>query len=582
MFANLRRITESKDELYSKLIMALAVILLLSFLLAFFYVPLIRIFEYSFTSGTEPLGLILKETITNKVNLYAIGFTFLQALISSILCLLIGLPAGYFLAKYNFKGKEILVNLLTIPFVLPPIVVLAGFLVTYGNSGWVNTIWESITNSTNPVISIFGTVQGIILAHVFYNLSVIIRLTIPAWQNVDYDQVEVSSTLGASKFRILRKIIAPQIMNSIVAATLLVFVYTFNSFAIVLKLASPIYNTIEVQIYREFKGANNYTGASFLALLQLILNSVVIILYIMFDRKSRHSAEGKESSFKTIKFKFRNQNWRIIFRNIMMILFIILIGLFTFLPILAVIIRSFVPDKTGNTILFGYQEFFSNKVISVLHANPLVLLRNTLFLASISTLVTLILSMIIVFILRNRFQSLQEYKSSRVDNLISYLIILPMATSSITLATGVFLQYGNSNLFNTAVWFFVIVSHVIISIPFATRTILSAYNRIDVELLNVASTLGASKFRNFRKIIFPMIYRGIIVGGLFSFAISLGEFGATYFLARDKFKTLSIGIYDSISTQTLQIPLAMASLLIVVTLLCFYGIHKLGEIELKV
>ena len=174
MFANLRRITESKDELYSKLIMALAVILLLSFLLAFFYVPLIRIFEYSFTSGTEPLGLILKETITNKVNLYAIGFTFLQAFISSILCLLIGLPAGYFLAKYNFKGKEILVNLLTIPFVLPPIVVLAGFLVTYGNSGWVNTIWESITNSTNPVISIFGTVQGIILAHVFYNLSVII------------------------------------------------------------------------------------------------------------------------------------------------------------------------------------------------------------------------------------------------------------------------------------------------------------------------------------------------------------------------------------------------------------------------
>ncbi len=582
MFANLRGIAESKNELYSKLIMALAVILLLSFLLAFFYIPLIRIFEYSFTSGTEPLGLILKETITNKVNLYAIGFTFLQAFISSILCLLIGLPAGYFLAKYNFKGKEILVNLLTIPFVLPPIVVLAGFLVTYGNSGWVNTIWESITNSTNPIISIFGTVEGIILAHVFYNLSVIIRLTIPAWQNVDYDQVEVSSTLGASKFRILRKIIAPQIMNSIVAATLLVFVYTFNSFAIVLKLASPIYNTIEVQIYKEFKGANNYTGASFLALLQLILNSLVIILYIMFDRKSRHSAEGKESSFKTIKFKFRNQNWRIILRNIMVILFITLIGLFTFLPILAVIIRSFIPDKTGNTILFGYKEFFSNKVISVLHANPLVLLRNTLFLASISTLVTLILSMIIVFILRNRFQSLQKYRSSRVDNLISYLIILPMATSSITLATGVFLQYGNSNLFNTAVWFFVIVSHVIISIPFATRTILSAYNRIDVELLNVASTLGASKFRNFRKIIFPMIYRGIIVGGLFSFAISLGEFGATYFLARDKFKTLSIGIYDSISTQTLQIPLAMASLLIVVTLLCFYGIHKLGEIELKV
>ena len=190
--------------------------------------------------------------------------------------------------------------------------------------------------------------------------------------------------------------------------------------------------------------------------------------------------------------------------------------------------------------------------------------------------------MVIVFILRNRYQNLKRYKPSRVDGFLSYLIILPMATSSITLATGVFLQFRNTQLFNNAVWFFVITADVIISIPFATRSILAAYNRVDVELMNVASTLGASRTRIFRKIELPLIYKGIIVGGLFSFAISLGEFGATYFLARDKFKTLSIGIYDSITSQTLQIPLAMASLLILVTILCFYAIHKLGEIELKV
>ncbi len=582
MFANIRGKSLSKDELLNKLIIALAIILLLSFLLAFFYVPLIRIFEYSFSSETEDLGLILKETITDKVNLYAIGFTFLQATISTFVCLIIGLPAGYFLAKYDFKGKKILINLLTVPFVLPPIVVLAGFLVTYGNSGWVNTIWQSITNSSTPLISIFGTIEGVILAHVFYNISVIIRLTIPAWQNVDYDQVEVSRTLGASKFRIFRKIIAPQIMNSIIAASLLVFVYTFNSFAIVLKLANPTYKTIEVLIYRSMKVSNNYTSASFLALLQLILNSIIIILYIIFDRKSRQTAEGKQSNLQTNRFRFRNQAWKIVVWNIGIILFILLVGLFTFLPILAVIIRSFIPDQIGNSAFYGYQEFFSNKVVSVLNANPLVLLGNTLWVAVISTLITLVISMLIVFILRSRYQSIRKYKTSKTESFISYLIILPMATSSITLATGVYLQFRNSSAFDNAVWFFVIISHVIISIPFATRTILAAYNRIDVELLNVASTLGASRFRVFRKIILPMIYKGIIVGGLFSFAISLGEFGATYFLARDEFKTLSIGIYDSISTQTLQIPLAMASLLIIITLLCFYGIHKLGEIELKV
>ncbi len=582
MLVSQRKKTFERKALVNKFTIALAIIFLLSFLASFFYLPLIRIFQYGFSSETGNLAIILREIITDKVNLYSLAFTFGQALASTFICLIIGLPAGYFLAKYEFKGKKLLINLLTIPFVLPPIVVLSGFLVTYGNSGWINVIWKSLTNSSSPLISIFGTIEGVILAHVFYNISVIIRITIPAWQNIDYDQVEVSRTLGANKRRIFRKIIRPQIMNHVIAASLLVFVYTFNSFAIVLKLANPYYQTIEVLIYKSIRVSPDFTEASFLAIIQLILNSIIIIIYILFDRKSRQSAEGKESNLKTTIFQFSKQKWNIIIRNLGVIFFLILVGLFTFLPILAVIIRSFIPDKVGNSAFYGYQEFFSNKEISVLNANPLTLLGNTLWIAAISTVVTLLLSLIIVFILRSRYQSIKRYKTSKAESLISYLIILPMATSSITLATGVYLQFRNTSLFDNAVWIFVIISHVIISVPFATRSILAAYNRIDVELLNVASTLGASRTRIFRKIELPMIYKGIIVGGLFSFAISLGEFGATYFLAREDFKTLSIGIYDSISTQTMQIPLAMASLLIFVTILCFYAIHRLGEIELKV
>ena len=264
MFANLRGKNITKDEFASKFSIALAIIFLLSFLLAFFYVPLIRIFYYSFSTETGNLGEIFRETLTSRANLLAIGFSFVQALASTVICLIFGLPAGYLLAKYDFKGKKLLINLLTVPFVLPPIVVLSGFIVTYGDSGWINLLWKSVTNSSFSIISIFGTIEGILLAHVFYNISVIIRLTIPAWQSVDYAQVEVSETLGASKFKIFRKIISPQVINSVVAASLLVFVYTFNSFAIVLKLAEAKFSTLEVQIYQEVTTYNNYTGASIL------------------------------------------------------------------------------------------------------------------------------------------------------------------------------------------------------------------------------------------------------------------------------------------------------------------------------
>jgi len=136
-------------------------------------------------------------------------------------------------------------------------------------------------------------------------------------------------------------------------------------------------------------------------------------------------------------------------------------------------------------------------------------------------------------------------------------------------------------LFNNYVWVLIVLAHVLISIPFATRSILSAYNRIDTDLLNIASTLGASRLRIFWKVELPMIKSGLIVAGIFSFAISLGEFGATNFLARAEYGTLSLGISKLLSSRTLQLPASMASVLIVVTFICFFLIQKTGEKDLK-
>ena len=123
----------------------------------------------------------------------------------------------------------------------------------------------------------------------------------------------------------------------------------------------------------------------------------------------------------------------------------------------------------------------------------------------------------------------------------------------------------------------IVLAHVLIAVPFAIRSMLAAYNRIDLELLNVASTLKASRFYIFRTIELPLIRNGLIIGAIFSFAISLGEFGATTFLARQEYNTLSMGIAKLLSSRTLQLPAAMATVLILVTFGSFLLIHKLGE-----
>ncbi len=570
------------DSGLNKSIIVLVILAFGSFLILFFYAPLSKIFQFALTEGNQLTFSYFIETITNPLNISFLLFTFAQAFLSMIICLILGIPAGYFFAKYDFKGKNLILNLMTIPFVLPAIVVLLGFIVVYGESGWINSIWTGLTGINSPIIEIFGTFEGILIAHVFYNLSVIIRMTIPAWKSVDIEQINVAKSLGASNWFILRKVIFPQIINYLVSAALLVFVYTFNSFAIVLYLGEVRFQTLEVRIYKLMKSSLDFNGGATLALIQLILNTIIIVLYLFFESRTRQMAEGKDGIFGNEKISFSKKNWR---KNISMLLFITFIFtlmIFTFSPIIAIVIESFQPYADGISPFWGYQQLFSTEYMPLLSNSPLRLLLNTLLFATLTTILTLILSIFLVFVLRNRYQSLKKYRRSLTENFVSYIIILPMATSSITLAIGMFLLFNNTTIYLEYVWVLIVLTHVLISIPFASRSILSAYNRIDIEMLNVASTLGASRFRIFAKIEFPYIFRGIVVGGIFAFAISLGEFAASNFLVRGEYGTLAIGISKLIKTQTLQLPATMASILVLITIICFLVIQKFGDIELKV
>ncbi|MHA1398368.1 MAG: ABC transporter permease [Candidatus Heimdallarchaeaceae archaeon] len=570
------------EEIANKTILILAIIALGTFLLSFFYIPLAKIIQYAFIKEGKVTFEYIIAVFTDVINLKFISFTFIQALVSTSICLIVGLPTSYLFSKYSFKGRSLLINLLTIPFVLPPIVVLLGFIITYGEGGWFNRLWMNITNSQESIFHIFGTATGIIIAHIFYNLSVVIRMTIPAWESVDSDQMEVSKTLGAGKWKVFWRIIFPQIINYIISSALLVFIYTFNSFAIVLFLGESKFQTLEVRIYKLMNDSLKIPLGSALAILQLVINTIVIVSYLYFEKKTRQMARGKERGLEKKKITLFKGTWKNRLTFIGISLYFGLIALFSFAPIIAVIIQSFIPHSQGFSPFWGYKELLSTENFPLLNNSPLRLLGNTLFFASVVTIITLFLSMLIVFILRNKFQRLKKYKSSFFDNLVSYLIILPMGTSAITLALGIFLNFKDTVIFNEAVWIFIILAHVLISVPFATRSILSAYNRIDVELLNIASTLGANRFRIFRKIELPLILKSFVVGGIFSFAISLGEFGATNFLVRGKFGTLSIGISKLLYSQTIQLPASMASILIFVTIVCFMLIQKLGDIELKV
>ncbi|QEE18039.1 ABC transporter permease [Promethearchaeum syntrophicum] len=567
------------EGLLNKLIVGIVITALISFLLTFFYLPIVKILNFALIQEGSFTFDIFWSTLTSSLNLNAIAFTFIQSLLTTFICMFLGFPVSFFLAKYSFKGRKLIINLLTVPFVLPSIVVLLGFIILYGEGGFINQIWINIAGV--PLINLYGSIEGIVLAHSFYNISVIIRMMIPAWENLDPNLTEISKTLGGKNWMIFWKIMFPQIKNYLISAGLLVFTYTFNSFALVLYLGEVKFQTLEVRIFKLMRNTLDFPAGASLGILQLFFNLIIIILYIIFEKKTRAMASGKDNIYHHEKIVFLKSNWKKTLGEIILIIFTILIILFSISPMIAVFITSLTPNTLGGSPFWGYTSLLSNDYDTLLGAPPSRLLLNTLTFAFLTTLITLIFSIGIVFILRNRLQRVNNYKKSVIENIISLAIILPMGTSSITLAMGLFLQLKDSAVFKNYVWILIVLAHVLISVPFATRSILSAYNRIDTDLLNIASTLGASRLRIFWKVELPMIKSGLIVAGIFSFAISLGEFGATNFLARAEYGTLSLGISKLLSSRTMQLPASMASILIIVTFICFFLIQKTGEKDLK-
>ncbi|MEZ4594932.1 MAG: ABC transporter permease subunit [Chloroflexota bacterium] len=211
----------------------LILLLPLLFLLVFFFYPLGNILRLSLTAEA------LSELVIRPSFRRVIWFTVWQAAVSTGLTLLLGLPAAYLFARYEFRGKTALRALTTIPFVMPTVVVAAAFRALLGANGPLNRLLVSLFDLAAPPIQLEQTLTIILLAHVFYNVTVVVRLVGGFWGNLNPRLVEAAQTLGASPRRAFWEITLPLIRPSLISAALLIYLFTFTSFGVVLILGGP-------------------------------------------------------------------------------------------------------------------------------------------------------------------------------------------------------------------------------------------------------------------------------------------------------------------------------------------------------
>lgn len=210
----------------------------------------------------------------------AIRFTLLQAALSALISVACAIPLARALARRRFVGRGVLITLLGAPFILPVIVAVLGLLTVFGRTGWVNTAFEAIGL---PTLSIYG-LHGVVLAHVFFNLSLATRLLLQGWQSIPAERFRLAAQLNLPPRMVRRTLEVPLLVQVVPGAAALIFVICLTSFAVALTLGGgPRATTIELAIYQAFRFDFDLARAALLSFIQLFLagSAALVALWVI-------------------------------------------------------------------------------------------------------------------------------------------------------------------------------------------------------------------------------------------------------------------------------------------------------------
>lgn len=535
----------------------------LIFLGIFYFFPLGSIFKVSFERGESGFAAPFIEALSSESVREILWFTIWQAALSTLLTLVIGLPGAYLLARYEFRGKSLLQALSGVPFVMPSLVVAAAFYALLGPRGWVNLAAMRIFGLNAAPIHLTNTIYAILLAHIFYNTTIVLRMVGDFWSHIDPRLNQAARTLGANRLESFRKITLPLIGPAITAAALLVFIFNFTSFGVILILGGPRFATLEVEIYFQTISLFNLPLAAALSLIQLGCTLAMTIIYTRLS--TRLTRPLKLHSRRFTQKRLTTWKSRLFAGVIIIILLTLLVA-----PLFALLTRSFVrlePERgqriiesPGLTLDF-YRELSINRRSSLFYVPPMTAIGISLGYAFITVILALAIGMPAAW-------ALARHSDRSINKFLDPVLMLPLGTSAVTLGLGFIIALNRPPLDLRASPILVPIAHTLVAFPFVVRSLTPSLRSIQPRLRHAAAMLGASPIYVFRMVDLPLVGRALLVAATFAFTISLGEFGATALISRPEYPTIPLMIYRFISQPgaiNYGQALALSTILMVVT-----------------
>ena len=478
-------------------------------LAVFFVLPVSGMVSRGFAEGPGPVLDVLARPRTHRV----VWFTLWSATAATAIAVTLGLPAAYALHRLRFPGRGLVRAALLVPFVLPTVVVGVAF--------------RQLLRPGGPLggLGLDGSAWAILAGLVFFNASVVIRTVGAAWEGLDTRPGEAAAALGAAPWRVLWTVTLPQLRSAIVGAASVVFLFCATSFGIVLTLGGLRYASVETEIYLLTTNLLDLQAAAALSVLQLV---VVVALLGVSARLRR----GDEVGVRRVPARPRRPRAADLpVLGATALLLVLVAG-----PVVTLVIGSLRVDGSWSLASYRALSTPSDALLVPVTGALLTSLRT----AVDATWMALLLGGLVAVVVTRRSRSRGE---RRVRGLLDGFFMLPLGVSAVTLGFGFLITLDSPPLALRDSPLLVPLAQALVALPLVVRILVPVLGGVDDRLRQAAASLGAGPLRAALTVDLPVVWRPLLVAAGFAFATSLGEFGATSFLARDEHPTLPVVIF---------------------------------------
>jgi thiamine transport system permease protein len=497
-------------------------------------------------SGNWP-GLLLDPKTVGLI-----WFTLWQALVSTLVTILVAIPGAYLLYRRSFPGQQLIQALITVPFVLPSIVVAVGFTVFRS----VHEFYQGLglTFLADPV-------YWIIAAHIFVNYSIAVKTIGGVWASLDSDIESAAELDGAGRLRTLVSISLPQLRPAVYSAAALIFLFSATSFGRVLVLGGGQVQTIETAIFFAATQRLDLELAAALVLVQTLITALAFLL----GTKLAKGFFGLEQVFEGA------HKPKVDRRDLVAVVFSssIWLGLLA-MPLILVLVEAF--KVKGN---FGFDNFANLGTLGardLLNITFIEAAGNSIRNMAIAAVIAFVLGTLISWLLtRTRYRSLD------------LVFLIPLGVSSVVLGFGFLISFDAEWFPLRSSWLIVPLAQALIALPMVIRLVYPALVSIGKEPIEQAQLDGATSWQTWRFVELKMI-RGVLLAALgFSAIVSIGEFGASSFLANGSQATVPTLLYRLIARpgeQNYGMAMAVSAILIVLSALVVYLVSRVPKEKL--